>query len=62
MPRRLPLVCSVHRPGAASIGNDESVEESIVGVRLRVRSLNSPLPAGCAAVAPSLRTPLAGGR
>eukprot|EP00903_Cladosiphon_okamuranus_P012041 g11306.t1 len=62
MPRRQPLVCSVRRPTAGS-ASDERVEgntDSSVGVRLRVRSRTSPLPSGCAAIAPSLWTPLDG--
>lgn len=65
MPRRRPLVCSVRRStvGTASDewaeGNSDS---SSSVVRLRVRNLTSPLPSGCAAIAPSLRTPLDGGR
>ncbi|CAM9982264.1 unnamed protein product [Ectocarpus sp. 8 AP-2014] len=66
MSRRQPLVCSVRRP-VSSIGNDDgsssssSSSSSSVSLRLRVRPQSSPLPAGCAAIAPSLRTPLAGG-
>eukprot|EP00752_Nemacystus_decipiens_P017233 g15437.t1 len=62
MPRRRPLVCSVRRPTAGT-SSDEWAEGNgdSSGVRLRVRSRTSPLPSGCAAVAPSLRTPLDGG-
>ncbi|CAM9856766.1 unnamed protein product, partial [Ectocarpus fasciculatus] len=64
MSRRLPLVCSVRRP-ASSIANGDgsssSSSSSGASLRLRVRPQSSPLPAGCTAIAPSLRTPLAGG-
>eukprot|EP00904_Undaria_pinnatifida_P006699 jgi/Undpi1/3159/HiC_scaffold_15.g06533.m1 len=48
-------------PAASPVAGTAKDSASLFGVRLKVRRLAAPLSPGCSVIAPSLRTPLAGG-